>query len=399
MYFLRFEVSPSMLGKFRIVGDWVVGTKISKAEILDWLRQEDDRYLQDLWQKADAIRRENVGDAVHLRGLIEISNHCVRQCQYCGLRVDHRGLARYRMTEAEIMECVRQAVDYGYGTVVLQSGEDYGIRTEWMASVVRRIKAETPLAVTLSLGERPDTDLIAWREAGADRYLLRFETSDLQLYEKIHPSLPGRWSDRIAILRRLAELGYEVGSGVMIGIPGQTYESLAHDIWLFEVLYLDMIGVGPYIPHPRTPLGQAAIKLGAPQDKQVPNSELMTYKVVALARLACPGANIPSTTALATLNREEGRELGLVRGANVVMPNLTPPQYRVSYEIYPAKACIFETAADCDACVKRRIISLGRTVGSGRGDSPNRSRRIKRAERKLEDLVEDTPCLPCQPQL
>lgn len=366
---------------------------MNRNEILSWLLETSAKRLEELWRRADATRFESVGAEVHLRGLIEISNFCVRQCGYCGLRADHRGLTRYRMSEAEIMECVRQALDYGYGTVVLQSGEDYGIRGEWMAGLIRRIKVETPLAVTLSFGERSDSDLVAWRQAGADRYLLRFETSDPQLYEKIHPSLPGKPSNRIAILRLLGELGYEVGSGVMIGIPGQTYESLAHDISLFRKLDLDMIGVGPYIPHPRTPLGEAATKLSAPPGQQVPNSELMTYKVVALARLVCPKANIPSTTALATLNRAEGRELGLMRGANVVMPNLTPPQYRASYEIYPEKACIFETAADCDVCIKRRIISMGRVIGTGRGDSRNLSRRLSNTERKRED----TSCVPCQP--
>jgi len=365
---------------------------MNRTEILSWLLETRPERLEELWRRADAARLESVGAEVHLRGLIEFSNFCVRQCGYCGLRADHRGLTRYRMSAAEIMECVRQAVDYGYGTVVLQSGEDYGIEREWMADLVRRIKVETPLAVTLSLGERSDSDLVAWREGGADRYLLRFETSDSQLYEKIHPALRGKPSDRIAILRRLAELGYEVGSGVMIGIPGQTYESLAHDISLFRMLDLDMIGVGPFIPHPRTPLGEAAAKLSAPPDQQVPNSELMTYKVVALARLVCPGANIPSTTALATLNRAEGREFGLMRGANVVMPNLTPLQYRVSYEIYPAKACVFETATDCDACMKRRIISIDRVIGTGRGDSLNPSRRLKDTKKEREDL----PCVPCQ---
>jgi len=366
---------------------------MNRNEILSWLLETRPERLEELWHRADAARLENVGGEVHLRGLIEISSYCVRQCGYCGLRADHRDLTRYRMSEAEIRECVRQAVDYGYGTVVLQSGEDYGIEREWMADLVRRIKGETPLAVTLSLGERSDSDLVAWRNAGADRYLLRFETSDQQLYKKIHPALPGKPSDRLAILRRLAELDYEVGSGVMIGIPGQTYESLAHDISLFERLDLDMIGVGPYILHPQTPLGEASERLSAPPDQQVPNSELMTYKVVALARLVCPGANIPSTTALATLNRAEGREFGLMRGANVVMPNLTPLQYRKGYEIYPAKACIFETAADCDACMKRRIISLGRMIGTGRGDSLSPSRRRKyNTERKREDA----PCVPYQ---
>jgi len=340
---------------------------MNRAEILKWLREEDEARLERLWADADDLRRKHVGDEVHLRGLIEISNHCVRQCAYCGIRAGNTGLPRYRMTEEEIMGCVAEAVSHGYGTVVLQSGEDYGIETGWLANVARRIKSETNLAVTLSLGERPDADLRAWREAGADRYLLRFETSDRELYDRIHPSLPGRRSDRITMLRRLREKGYEIGSGVMIGIPGQTYDSLARDIEAFLAMDLDMIGVGPYIAHPRTPLGRGDIDLGAHECEQVPNSELMTYKVVALARIVCPEANIPSTTALATLNRASGRELGLSRGANVVMPNLTPLKYRAMYEIYPAKACLDETSEDCRSCLRARIRRIGRQVGAGPG--------------------------------
>jgi len=275
------------------------------------------------------------------------------------------------MTRDEILDCARQAVQFGYGTVVLQSGEDYGIRAEWMADLIRRIKAETPLAVTLSLGERPDDDLAAWRDAGADRYLLRFETSNRALYDRVHPPLAGRRSDRIAALGRLRDLGYETGGGVMIGLPGQTYGDLADDIAVFRALDLDMIGLGPFIPHPATPLGQQSEignrKSGIPD--QVPNSELMTYKVLALTRLACPRANIPSTTALATLNRESGRELGLSRGANVVMPNLTPPAYRACYEIYPAKACLCETPDAYHRRLRRSILAMGRQVGTGRGDA------------------------------
>ena len=237
--------------------------------------------------------------------------------------------------------------------------------------LIRRIKAETPLAVTLSLGEREEAELAAWREAGADRYLLRFETSNRRLYEAIHPPRNGEVSDRLAILRKLRELGYEVGSGVMIGIPGQTYDDLADDIELFATLDLDMIGVGPYLVHPETPLADPRNRLSVPEEEQVPATELMTYKVLALTRLKCPRANIPATTALATLNIAQGRELGLERGANIVMPNLTPPKYRIHYEIYPAKACIRETADQCNACLTGRIASIGRQVGVGRGDSRN----------------------------
>lgn len=341
---------------------------LSQEDILRWLREDDAERLEDLWRWADATRRRFVGDVVHLRGLIEISNYCSRECAYCGLRAGNRDLERYRMTEDEIMECVRQAVRFRYGTVVLQSGEDYEIERDWLCSVIRRIKRDTRLAVTLSLGERPDDDLLAWREAGADRYLLRFETSDHELYRLIHPAGPHRpGSDRIAILRVLRSFGYEVGSGVMIGIPGQSYASLAADIELFRELDLDMIGVGPYIGHPATPLGHGTNVRPIDPQEQVPNSEQMTYKVVALARLACPEANIPSTTALATLNRATGRELGLQRGANVVMPNLTPVQYRVKYEIYPAKVCIEETADQCHMCMRARISGLGRDIGAGPG--------------------------------
>jgi biotin synthase len=343
-----------------------------RDEILRWLLEEDEKCLEELWQRADGIRRENVGNEVHLRGLIEISNYCVRQCGYCGLRSENKELDRYRMNEEEIMSCVDEAETYGYGTVVLQSGEDYGIETEWLSRIIRQIKKGTQLAVTLSLGERPDKDLEAWRKAGADRYLLRFETSDERLYHSIHPSLPGRVSNRLAMLKTLKKLGYEAGSGVMIGIPGQTYASLSHDIDLFRKLNLDMIGVGPYLPHPRTPLGQGDGRRTIPKEEQVPNTEQMTYKVIALTRIVCPEANIPSTTALATINRERGRELGLMRGANVVMPNLTPLAYRPKYEIYPSKACITEVPSDCNTCLFHRIGSIGRKVGTGQGDRIHR---------------------------
>ncbi len=340
---------------------------MDRSTILAWLRETEEKRLDELWTLADETRKSNVGDEVHLRGLIEISNHCCRKCGYCGLRSENRGIERYRMSKEEITDCAKLAVKYGYGTVVMQAGEDYGIKTEWLADIVRWIKQETPLAVTLSLGERPDEDLVAWREAGANRYLLRFETSDPELYALIHPSHAGRLSDRMAMLKRLKELGYEAGSGVMAGIPGQTYESLACDIDTFRNLDLDMIGIGPYISHPSTPLGTGDWTRKIPQEEQVPNTELMTYKAVALTRIVCPQANIPSTTALATINKGMGRELGLMRGANVVMPNLTPVKYRRLYEIYPAKACIDETSDDCRACLHGRIKRIGRTVGAGQG--------------------------------
>jgi biotin synthase len=269
------------------------------------------------------------------------------------------------MTHAEILAGAKKALALGYGTVVLQAGEDPAMSAGAIAEIVKAIKQQTGLAVTLSLGERDDETLRAWKAAGADRYLLRFETSDPALYARIHPSLPGRVSDRVAQLSRMREMGYEIGTGVMVGIPGQTWRTLANDLELFRELDADMIGVGPFIPSPRTPLG--AIPDHGQAADQVPNDELTTLKVIALSRLLRPDANIPSTTALASIDPVRGRELGLQRGANVVMPNVTPVQYRNLYEIYPNKACIHETADVCRGCMERRIESIGRRPGTGPG--------------------------------
>ena len=345
---------------------------LTKQEILNWLRETDPTRLSELWRRADEVRRRHVGDAVHLRGLVEISNFCARQCAYCGLRAGNTRLARYRMLAGEILEAARQAAKFRCGTVVLQSGEDYGLTTRWLADLIRQFKRETPLAVTLSLGERPDRELAAWRAAGADRYLLRFETSDRHLFNEIHPPLGERKCDRLAILRRLKELGYEAGSGIMVGLPGQTYASVANDVQLFRELDLDMIGIGPFIPHPGTPLGSGFQVFPPVKGEPAPNTELMVYKTIALTRLARPDANIPATTALATINKKNGRELGLQRGANVVMPNLTPLKYRRLYEIYPAKACLAETEVKCHGCLNLRVQGIGRHLGQGPGGRWNR---------------------------
>ncbi len=351
--------------------------ELTKPDLLRWLRESSPSRLAELYEWADGERKKHVGDAVHLRGLIEISSHCARQCMYCGLRQGNRGLARYRMTGEEIRECARQAERLGYGTVVLQAGEDDLLTAEWIEEIVRWIKRETVLAVTLSLGERKEDELRRWRSAGADRYLLRFETSDAELFRVIHPARPAGGPDRLTLLRQLKRLGYEAGGGVMVGIPGQSYDSLAEDILAFRGLDLDMIGIGPYIANPATPLGSGALRPAISPSEQVPNGEEMVYKMIALTRIVCPAANIPSTTALATINKSDGRKLGLKAGANVVMPNLTPMKYRSMYEIYPAKACIEESAIDCNQCLRGQIHSLGRFAGRGPGgrgavETPNR---------------------------
>jgi len=339
-------------------------SRLTHNEILGWLRETDTTKLEQLFARADEVRRQGVGDEVHLRGLIEISSYCVRQCHYCGLRAA-RSMPRYRMTRDEILACAHKAVDLGFGTVVLQAGEDFGLEASWLAEIIRTIKAETPLAVTLSLGERLVDELILWRKAGADRYLLRFETSDPALYAAIHPQRGAAVSDRVTLLRELRTMGYEIGSGVMAGIPGQTYEMLARDIEIFEELDLDMIGIGPLLPHPETPLGALDKTVGV--EDQVPANEWMVLKTVALTRIVCPEANMPATTALATINTVDGREHGLESGANVFMPILTPTPYRQMYEIYPGKACVDEDATQCNHCLRGRINHLRRRVGVGQG--------------------------------
>jgi len=334
--------------------------------IPDWLHCQDQEKLAGLWELADRERVRSVGDCVHLRGLVEISNHCVRSCHYCGIRSANTSVKRYRMQHDEILACARQAVAFGYGTLVLQAGEDPGLDAQYVAGLIRSIKHATPLAITLSLGERNPAELELWKTAGADRYLLRFETSDRELFTRIHPPRNNQdVNDRIALLRIIQSLGYETGSGIMVGIPGQTYDSLARDLLLFHELDLDMIGIGPYLSHPASPLTHADTHDAGAQ--QVPATEQMACIVVALTRLMCPEANIPSTTALATINSAQGRRHGLTRGANVCMPCLTPVHYRCLYEIYPEKAGSKITPDDSHRDVQKTLAGLNRPTGVGPG--------------------------------
>ena len=350
---------------------------MNRCQIISRLKQNEPAELKELLDLADRTRRENVGDQIHLRGLIEFSNVCSRRCLYCGINAANNKLRRYQMSKEEILDCANTAYKLGYGTVILQSGENKKLDINFLADVVGEIKKTTCLAVTLSVGEWDRGVYKLWKQAGADRFLLRFETSDDKLYRKLHPDSKNGVADRFEKLELLRELGYEVGSGVMIGIPGQSYESLADDLLKFKQLDLDMIGTGPYIRHNDTQLGKNIQEYLLDDENQVPATEEMTYKVIALSRLLCPLANIPSTTALATLNPQQGREQGFCCGANIVMPNVTPMKYRQMYEIYPAKACIFETAQTCNACIIQRIENIGRCVGSGKGVSPRFLEKMK----------------------
>lgn len=330
----------------------MIAMTMTRDEILRWLTCPD---ATALFARARADRMRTKGNAVFLRGLIELSSVCDRDCLYCGMRHGNPNVHRYAMRDEEILACAAMARDLDFGTVVLQAGECERLwMRERVTELIRRIKGETGQRVTLSLGERSEADTEAWRAAGADRYLLRFETSDRALFARIHPgaSVDGP-HPRLEQLRRMKAQGYEVGSGIMLGLPGQTLASVADDLLLFAALRLDMVGLGPYLAHPETPLGRDATP------SEVPVSADFTCRCYALTRLLLPEANIPSTTALSTLDPLHGRTLGLSSGANVFMPNLTPAYYREGYQIYPGKICVVAPEADSLAALHATFDALG----------------------------------------
>lgn len=325
-------------------------TEITKNEIIEILNT--NKKNDWLFNLADKIRREYVGNEVHLRGLIEFSNICKCNCKYCGLRSENKTIDRYRISEEEIIFYAKNAVKMGYKTVVLQSGEDKFFDTDKMCNIIKKIK-ELDIALTLSIGERTFEEYKAFKQAGADRYLIRIETTDKNLYKKMHPNMD--FNNRIRCLEDLKTLGYEVGTGCLVGLPEQTIESLANDILFFKEIGADMIGIGPFIPHPQTPL----------KDEKH-GDFILALKVMAITRILLKDINIPATTAMETLN-PNGRIIALQSGANVVMPNITTSEYREKYEIYPNKICIHENPDKCRGCIENKITSIGRTISTDFG--------------------------------
>lgn len=323
---------------------------MKRHEIIDIL--SDNSKKDWLLNEADKIRHENVGDEVHLRGLIEFSNICKRGCKYCGLRSPNNKVERYRILKDDILKIAKNAINLGYRTLVLQSGEDDYYDTDKMIEIIREIK-KYDVALTLSIGERTYEEYKAFKDAGADRYLLRIETTDKKLYEQMHPN--ASYENRIRCLYDLKNLGYETGTGCLVGLPNQTIESLANDILFFKELDADMVGIGPFIPHEQTPLKDAQ-----------KGDFWLALKVMALTRLKLPDINIPATTAMETLN-PNGRIIALQSGANVVMPNVTSIEYRAKYEIYPGKICINDQPEKCRGCIEAKIKSIGRTISKEKG--------------------------------
>jgi len=332
----------------------------TRSELMELLDIRGRQSRQELYDRADAVRRERMGDAVPLRGIVEFSNICANDCLYCGIRAANANIPRYRLDDAVILDLARGMEGQGQTTIVLQSGEAPSRDGDAaLGRLVSRLKAETRLAVTLSVGNRPREVYAHWRDCGMDRYLLRFETSDPALFARLHPDCT--LSQRLRCLGDLLDLGAQSGGGFMTGLPGETLSTGADNILLCRDLDLDMIGLGPYIPHPDTPMGQS-------QNVHVLDPE-RHFVALAATRLVNPDAHIPATTAFDALFPGTGRNLALTRGANVFMPSATPVSRRPDYQLYPGKPCLDETGEACARCVLGRLAALGRQVDQGPGHS------------------------------
>ncbi len=322
------------------------------------LIETDDNEAAALLKKyADETRRKYYGTKVFLRGLIEISSYCKNDCLYCGIRRSNKDADRYRLTRDEILACCENGYELGFRTFVMQGGEDAYFTDDFMVDIISEIRRRYPeCAITLSLGERSRESYERMKNAGADRYLLRHEAAAPELYAKLHPSELSL-ENRKNCLFTLRELGYQVGAGFMVGAPFQTTADLISDLRFLQELQPHMIGIGPFVPHHNTPFaGEKGGTLG------------LTLRLLGIIRLMFPAVLLPATTALGTI-APNGRELGLMTGCNVVMPNLSPVKVRRKYDLYDNKICTGEEAAECRGCLQRRIESAGYTVASERGDN------------------------------
>lgn len=307
-------------------------------------------------------QQQYYGNKVFIRGLVEFTNYCRNNCYYCGIRRDNNNCERYRLRTEEIISCARQGYDLGFRTVVLQGGEDYTYRDDDICNIIKGIKADhEDMVITLSIGEREHDSYQAFFDAGASRFLLRHETANPELYAKLHPENMS-WQHRMDCLKDLKEIGYQVGAGFMVQSPGQTARDLAMDLKFVEEFKPDMCGIGPYITHKETPFA-----------KESSGTLEMTLFLVSLLRIIYPQMLIPATTALGTID-PKGREKGILAGANVLMPNLSPTSVRKMYTLYDNKICTGEEAAECIACLKGRVSSIGYDIVVDQGDRVNFSK-------------------------
>ncbi|AQM60154.1 [FeFe] hydrogenase H-cluster radical SAM maturase HydE [Clostridium baratii] len=328
----------------------------SKEELLYLLDNITDKDQEYLVEKANEIRMQSYGNKVYMRGLIEFTNYCKRDCMYCGIRKSNKNADRYRLTFDEIIHCADIGDKLGYKTYVLQGGEDAYFTDERMIEIIKEIKKRHPNnAITLSLGERSYESYKKLYEAGADRYLLRHETASKHLYDKLHPG--ASFEERMQCLRNLKEIGYQTGAGFMIGLPGQTNEDLVNDLIFVKEFKPEMCGIGPFIPQKDTPLGE---ETGGTLEK--------TVIMLAIIRLLLPDVLLPASTALGSVD-PLGREKGIKAGGNVVMPNLSPTEVRDKYALYDGKICTGDEAAECRMCIEGRMRRFGYEVEVNRGDN------------------------------
>jgi biotin synthase len=344
----------------------------SRQDIIDLLSARDPAEVEAIRNAAYRVLVDNCGTKVYLRGLVEFSNRCACNCYYCGIRKGNVEVKRYTLTKDEIVGAARFCAEAGYGSMVLQSGERRDERfVSFVEDAVRAIKRETisnalprGLGITLSVGEQTPDVYRRFFDAGAHRYLLRIETSSPRLFTSIHPSRQS-FEARLACLASLKDAGFQVGTGVIIGLPGQTVEDLADDVLFFRAIDADMIGMGPYIVHKQTPMASHDEAMAARKKDTLE----FALRMIAVTRLVCRDVNIASTTALQAME-PLGREMGLLYGANVVMPQVTPQRVRRDYQLYEGKPCLDENAQQCRACLCGRIRSLGREPASGEWGDP-----------------------------
>ena len=329
---------------------------LTKEEYISLIDGRTPELAAYLFEKAQKTRKKFYDNDVYMRGLIEFTSYCKNDCYYCGLRKSNRNAERYRLTKEQIMECCAIGYELGFRTFVLQGGEDPAFRDEVLVDIIQTIKSNYPdCALTLSVGEKSYESYLSYYNAGADRYLLRHETADPVHYSKLHPK-ELTFENRERCLRDLKKIGFQVGTGFMVGSPYQTTENLAKDLLFIEELSPEMVGIGPFIPHHDTPFAE----------KKGDNGELTLF-LLAIIRLLLPSALIPATTALGTID-SEGREKGILAGANVVMPNLSPLDVRKKYLLYDNKICTGDEAAECHRSLEQRMNGLGYDVVISRGD-------------------------------
>ena len=345
-------------------------TDFSLQDIEYLLTLSDDNQIEELRKKAYSVMLENCGDKVYMRGLVEFSNYCINDCYYCGIRKSNTSVSRYILKKDEIIESAMWSIKQGYGSVVLQSGERSDNEfIEFVCDVVREIKEKSKsdvlpngAGITLCVGEQTLDNYKKLFSAGAHRYLLRIESTNPEIFSKIHPPYQSL-DNRIKCLDYLKEAGFQVGTGVMIGIPGQTNQDLARDILFLKDIDIDMIGMGPFIPHNQTPMSENDY----PWDKE--RNYKLALNMIAVVRLVLKDVNIASTTALQAIN-DEGREAGLLFGANIIMPQNTPVAVRKEYQLYDGKPCLDDEIEHCTNCINFRILSTGREIAlNDYGDS------------------------------